>query len=255
MDDNKELLAFLSDDAWDDPIKLMEAIEDYHNEKDDREEYQQGDFEESATDTITRIYTQEEILTLVPGHSQEILQLIEQGKICPRFEVNVWGAGLITCYDADARRYIIDYFGEIDAEGESLHKRFVDMFDDMKMLYSYKPVLIKAIFALANSEGEAKIDDIAEYFLTFYKERRANGLVVEKSNSVFARETCNIAVARRTVLIYPYERFRRIGMLNANRAKQCIYIPRAIWRRITSEQKQQMNMRCDQLLEEYYSKI
>lgn len=255
MDDNMELLAFLSDDAWDDPMKLMEAIEHYHNEKNDCEEHQPGDYEELATSQLTRIYTQEEILALVPGHSREILQLIEQGKIAPRFEVNVWGAGLITCYDANARRYVIDYFGESDSEGESLYKRFVEMFDDMKMLYSYKPVLIKAILSLANSDGEAKIDDIAEYFLSFYKERRANGLVVEKSNSVFSSETCNMAIARRTVLIYPYERFRRIGMLNADRAKGCIYIPQVIWKRITTKQMQKMKMQCDQLLEEYYSKL
>ncbi len=53
------------------------------------------------------------------------------------------------------------------------------MVRQMDMSYSYKPLLIKAIFANADSKVRVKIEDITAYFKNFYESRRKAGLIVE----------------------------------------------------------------------------
>ena len=64
---------------------------------------------------------------------------------------------------------------------------FMKMVDNMDMSYSYKSVLLKAVFANADSRGRLKIEDIVDYFKDYYEDRRSKGLVVEKANSIFAK--------------------------------------------------------------------
>lgn len=70
----------------------------------------------------------------------------------------------------------------------SIEKRDIKAcLEQMDMSYSYKPILLKAILKHADKSGRVKIDDIVVYFKSFYESRRDRGLIVEKSNSIFAK--------------------------------------------------------------------
>ena len=43
------------------------------------------------------------------------------------------------------------------------------------MSFSYKPVLLKAIFDHIDSDGKVRVIDIVNYFIDFYEERKENG--------------------------------------------------------------------------------
>ena len=55
---------------------------------------------------------------------------------------------------------------------------FMEMVEQMDMSYSYKPVLLKAIFTYADANGRVKISDIVDYFCDFYEGRRKNNLIL-----------------------------------------------------------------------------
>ncbi|MDD6847422.1 MAG: hypothetical protein PUD53_01385 [Oscillospiraceae bacterium] len=61
------------------------------------------------------------------------------------------------------------------------------MVEQMDMSYSYKPVLLKAVLTHADANGRVKISDIVDYFRSFYEARRKAGLIVEKTNSIYAK--------------------------------------------------------------------
>lgn len=84
----------------------------------------------------------------------------------------------------------------------------MEMVRQMDMSYSYKPVLIKAIFANADSKGRVKIEDITAYFKNFYESRRKADLTVEKSNSIFAKGGYTDKEAANNILSNPFKRFQ-----------------------------------------------
>lgn len=57
----------------------------------------------------------------------------------------------------------------------------------MDMSFSYKPVLLKAVFDHVDEDGKIRIVDIVNYFIDFYEERKDNGLIAEKPNSIYQK--------------------------------------------------------------------
>ena len=48
--------------------------------------------------------------------------------------------------------------------------------EKMDMSYSYKPVLIKGMFENIDEKGRVRLEDITDYFIEFYEQRRKAGL-------------------------------------------------------------------------------
>ena len=62
--------------------------------------------------------------------------------------------------------------------------------------------------------GRAKIDDVVRFFIDFYANRRAAGEKVEKSSSLFSRDTVNEVDAKRNILANPFKRFADMRFLS-----------------------------------------
>ena len=128
------------------------------------------------------------------------------------------------------------------------------MIRQMDMSYSYKPVLIKAIFANADSKGKVKLDDIVAYFKSYYEGRRSKGLVVEKANSIFAKGGYTDKDAQRNILSNPFKRFEDMQMLRHTRTLGIIEVEPTVWKMLTDEEKTDIVDICDRKLCEYYSR-
>ena len=114
-------------------------------------------------------------------------------------------------------------------EDESLYNAFLNEVRQMKMSYSYKPILIKSMMQHADVNGRASLMTIVDFFLTYFRERAAKGLIIEKEDSTFVKHFNDKKVAKRTILIYPYKRFELKGMMKYDRAKEEIEIVPEIW--------------------------
>ena len=53
--------------------------------------------------------------------------------------------------------------------------------ETMDMSYSYKPVLLKAIYEYMDTSGRVALPDVVDYFIDFYEDRKAT-MIAEKSN-------------------------------------------------------------------------
>ena len=115
---------------------------------------------------------------------------------------------------------------------------FLDMVRQMDMSYSYKPVLLNS--------------DIVTYFREFYESRRAAGLVVEKANSIYAKGGYTDAQAQRNILSNPFKRFEDMQMLHHTKTLGVIQVDESVWKKLTREEKQEIERICDEKLEEYY---
>ena len=131
----------------------------------------------------------------------------------------------------------------------------MEMVRQMDMSYSYKPVLLKAILSLADNKGRVKLGDIVDYFRKFYEARRAAGLVVEKANSIYARGDYTDAQAQRNILSNPFKRFEDMQMLHHTRTLGVVQVDESVWKRLTLEEKQEIQQICDEKLESYFERL
>ncbi|GAC1568162.1 MAG: hypothetical protein NVS3B14_16480 [Ktedonobacteraceae bacterium] len=76
------------------------------------------------------------------------------------------------------------------------------------MTKSYKPVMLKALFKLADREGKVKIDVLAREFKDYYICRAEAGQPLEHGTSLLADPaTASEAAVKRLIITYPLERF------------------------------------------------
>ena len=125
----------------------------------------------------------------------------------------------------------------------------------MDMSYSYKPVLLKAVLLFADDKGRVKLSDIVTYFREFYEARRAAGLVVEKANSIYAKGGYTDTQAQRNILSNPFRRFEDMQMLHHTKTLGVIQVDESVWKKLTREEKQEIERICDEKLEQYYGRF
>ena len=144
---------------------------------------------------------------------------------------------------------------KVDSDLDEQYTKFVDEVSDMKMSFSYKPILIKAMMTYADVNGRASMSDIINYFLQFFQNRADQGLLIEKAESTFVQHFGDRKTARRTILIYPYKRFELKGMMRYDKAKDEIEIAPQIWDNISNKVRRVFSSYCDAQLNKYYDRL
>ena len=132
---------------------------------------------------------------------------------------------------------------------------FMEMVKEMRMDHSYKPVLLKAILTYADVSGKVKVSDLVDYFKKFYKSRRNNGLVIEKDDSVFSRESCSDKEIEREILSYPFRRFENMSMMSHTKTLGIVQIDCSVWKKLSPKDKEEIEEICNLKLEQYYKRI
>lgn len=143
----------------------------------------------------------------------------------------------------------------VSINSEEQYKQFIDEVSDMKMSFSYKPILIKAMMEYADVNGRASMSDIIDYYLNYFQTRADQGKVVEKAESTFVQHFGDRKAARRTILIYPYKRFEMKGMMKFDKANDQIEIVPPIWDNISNKIRRVVAAYCDAQLLRYYEKL
>ncbi len=70
---------------------------------------------------------------------------------------------------------------------QNMANKFMKFIETMDMSYSYKPVLLKAIYEYMDTSGRVALPDVVDYFIDFYENRKAHGMIAEKSTSIYQK--------------------------------------------------------------------
>ena len=115
--------------------------------------------------------------------------------------------------------------------------------------------MLQAILKHADKNGRVKLEDIVSYFKNFYESRRASGLVVEKSNSIFAKGGYTDKEAEHNILSNPFRRFEDMNMMRHTKTLGIIEVDSTVWKKLNEEDKTKIEMNCEEKLLSYYEKI
>ncbi|MBQ4511759.1 MAG: DEAD/DEAH box helicase, partial [Anaerolineaceae bacterium] len=161
-----------------------EAVIDYPVDALDYESVNIFNWQEEAAGMISQM----EFVRRVDVQSETIEKYIREGKLIPDLIVPMSDSRKFCYFKEETLITAAEENGWQLIDDSNRRDQFMQMVQDMNMSASYKPVLLKAFLAHADKDGRAALSDLVSYFRAYYENRRARGLVVEKSNYLFARE-------------------------------------------------------------------
>ena len=142
-----------------------------------------------------------------------------------------------------------------NASDDIMVRLFMDELLNMKLSYSYKPVLLLALLEKANEQGEALLSDVIDFFIDFYSSRKDKGLIVEKDDSTFAKNVWDRIGAKKTIITYPVAVFEKKKFIFFNKATGVITIVPSICNIITQDNRKLIIKHCTHTIEQYYCRI
>ena len=141
-------------------------------------------------------------------------------------------------------------FGRSSVPLEITADTFVQYCQNMRMTYSYKPLLI---LALIQNGGCVSAENMARYFQKYYTQRKHNGLKVEKKGCIFADENATLATMMRNVVANPFKALMNSGLFNYDSEIRLLFIKPAIYDELTLEHIERIEAICQNRLIEYFS--
>lgn len=228
-----------------------EAIVDFPVDVTDYEAVDVFNWQEEARDMLSQM----EFIRRVDVQSETVERYIQEGKIIPDLIVPMSEHRTFKYFKEETLEAAANQFGWQIINDENRKELFMKMIEQMDMSYSYKPVLIKAILKYADNKGRIKLDDISTYFKEYYEGRRNAGLVVEKSNSIFAKGGYTDKEAQRNILANPFKRFQDMQMLRHTKTLGIVEVEPTVWRNLTEDEKSEIKKICDEKLERYFERF
>ena len=121
--------------------------------------------------------------------------------------------------------------------------------------YSYTYVLIKSFLLSANNYGEAKLDDIIDSFISYYKNRYVNGLKVEQHNSKLIKQGIDYNTVRFIILNVPLMKSYLKNYLFYDKKTISIKMIPDLWLNLNDELKKEIIECADMQLDKYYAEL
>mgnify|MGYP004460468293 FL=1 len=228
-----------------------EAIVDYPVDATDYELVDLFNWQEEAAGMLSQM----EFVRRVNGQSETVERFIRDGLIVPDLIVPMSDHRTFKYFKEETLTAAAKQYGWTLIDDSNRKALFMDMIRKMDMSYSYKPVLMLAVLEHADRNGHIKISDLVAYFRAFYAARRANGLTVEKANSLYCRSDCTDKEIERNILSNPFNRFEDMQMMRHTKTLGIVEVDSAVWKKLTDAEKAEIRQICDEKLKAYFGRM
>ncbi len=129
---------------------------------------------------------------------------------------------------------------------------FMNYFRVMKMSRSYKPILI---LATIQSGGKISVEDAAQIFIRFYKNRINKGLVAETGNCIYADETASLKQIYYNLITNPVAALCNSGFFAYDSETTTFGFANDIYDGLTLEELDEISAICKNRLNKYFERI
>lgn len=228
-----------------------EALLDWPVDATDYELVDIFNWQEEAAGMISQM----EFVRRVDVQTETIERYVREGKLVPDLVVPMSEHRTFKYFKEETLEKYAKQYGWTLIDDSNRKDMFMDMIRQMDMSYSYKPVLIKAIFLYADKKGMVKLSDIVAYFRSYYEGRRAEGLPVEKKNSIFAKGGYTDKEAERNILSNPFKRFEDMQMLRHTKTLGIVQVEENVWKHLTADEKDAIGRICNEKLLSYFNRL
>ena len=227
------------------------AVVDYPVDATDYEAVDIFNWQEEAAGMVSQM----EFVRRVDVQSETIERYVKEGKLIPDLIVPMSEHRTFKYFREESVERYAKEFGWQLIDDKNRKELFMKMVQDMDMSYSYKPVLLKAVFTCADQNGRVKIEDLVRYFKEYYESRRGEGLPVEKANSIFAKGGYTDKEAERNILSNPFKRFEDMNMMRHTKTLGVVEVDPVVWKKLSEKDHTYILAICEEKLTEYYERF
>ncbi|MPM97545.1 hypothetical protein SDC9_144719 [bioreactor metagenome] len=198
----------------------------------------------SEREFVRRVYVQE----------GAIADRIKKGLITPDLQVPMINKTFNYFKEESIEKYAKEFGWEL-ITAANMKDKFIDFVSKMTMAYSYKPVLLKAMLEYANDKGKVFIEDIVDYFIDYYEDRKNKGLIVEKPKSPYCKDSYTRKEIEKNIFSNPFDKYEQMNFMKKSKDVEFVEFNSNIWKKLTHEDKKHIEEICDKKLEEYFKKL
>ena len=196
--------------------------------------------------------SQMEFIRKVDVQEETIARYIREKKIVADLEVPCSKTSFKYFKEETIKKYAEEFGWEI-INDSNIKDKFIEFVEKMDMSYSYKPVLLKAMIEYADDKGRVLVEDVVDYFIDYYEDRKHKGLNAEKKKSLYNEEIIDRKAAKRNIFSNSFKRFESMRFMEKCRDVEYITFNKIIWKNLTTEEKIAIDKICDEKLDKYFS--
>lgn len=208
-------------------------------------------WQNSVKDMISQI----EFVRMVDVQSETVERYIKDGKVKPDLSIPFGDKRMFHYFREESIRNIAKQYGWDLITPQNMADKFMKFIETMDMSYSYKPVLLKAIYEYMDTSGRVALLDVVDYFIDFYEDRKAHGMIAEKSTSIYQKGGYTRKDVEKNILSNPFKRFEDMRFLMRCKDVETIEVNPIIFRKLTREDWLHIVNVCDKSLEKYYLRL
>ena len=208
-------------------------------------------WQNSVKDMISQI----EFVRMVDVQSETVERYIKDGKVKPDLSIPFGDKRMFHYFREENIRNIAKQYGWDLITPQNMADKFMKFIETMDMSYSYKPVLLKAIYEYMDTSGRVALPDVVDYFIDFYEDRKAHGMIAEKSTSIYQKGGYTRKDVEKNILSNPFKRFEDMRFLMRCKDVETIEVNPIIFRKLTREDWLHIVDVCDKSLEKYYLRL
>ena len=208
-------------------------------------------WQNSVKDMISQI----EFVRMMDAQSETVERYIKDGKVKPDLSIPFGDKRMFHYFREESIRNIAKQYGWELITPQNMADKFMKFIETMDMSYSYKPVQLKAIYEYMDSSGRVALPDMVDYFIDFYEDRKAHGMIAEKSTSIYQKGGYTRKDVEKNILSNPFKRFEDMRFLMRCKDVETIEVNPIIFRKLTREDWLHIVDVCDKSLEKYYLRI
>ena len=208
-------------------------------------------WQNSVKDMISQI----EFVRMVDVQSETVERYIKDGKVKPDLSIPFGDKRMFHYFREESVRNIAKQYGWDLITPQNMADKFMKFIETMDMSFSYKPVLLKAIYEYMDSNGRVALPDVVDYFIDFYEDRKAHGMIAEKSTSIYQKGGYTRKDVEKNILSNPFKHFEDMRFLMRCKDVETIEVNPIIFRKLTREDWLHIVDVCDKSLEKYYLRL
>lgn len=207
---------------------------------------------QEAVKTMT---SQLEFVRMVDVQAETVERYIKEGKIKPDLSIPIGDKRFFHYFQKDSIYAIAKKYGWDLITAKNMADKFMKFIETMDMSFSYKPVLVKAMYEYMDRNGHVELSDIVDYFKEYYEDRKSHGLIAEKANSIYQKGGYTDKEVERNILSNPFKRFADMRFFERAKDIGTLEINPNVFKKLTAEDWKHIIAICDKSLETYYSRL
>ena len=178
---------------------------------------------------------------------------IKKEKIKPSVEYKFGSKSLYLFSPDDVEKYRNE-LGIKEHNNNTIKQDFFEFLEERDYSLSYKMPFLLAFIKNVNTIGDAKIDDVLNDYIAFYKDRIDRGLQVDRSTCPYNETMLQDRKAIcRNMLTNPFEKFERKRFLYYSKDLSIIAMNHALYSKMNKEDWDRVKSQMQEDLQHYYS--